>query len=217
MSAASLRLYEATDALEVVREWLEENVETIIAAGGEIPDELAQLIDRAEGDFDTKVERVALFIQERLGQAKLIKEEAKRLSDRAAREERKAETMKRYLLVNLQRANKKKVEGKLVDVRVQANPISIKTELDDEQLAKLSAEQNAFVVSETIVKYSIPAVGVKSAIEIATQLVGKAPEIGSDNYAERAATWLQALHQELASLGVPAGVRIERGHHVRIA
>lgn len=215
MSAVSLRLYEATDALAQVAEWMEEHAQEMIDAGGEIPPALAELIDQAEGDFDTKVERVALFIQERLGQAKLIKDEAKRLADRAAREERKAETMKRYLLVNLQRANKKKVEGQLVDVRIQANPISVKQELTTEQLVALANEECPFVLEQTV--YSLPAAGIQAAVKDAIEIVGKAPDLGADNYSEASALWLQAIHAELAKLGVPAGVRIERGHHVRVA
>jgi hypothetical protein len=215
VSAATLRLYEATDALEQVREWLEEHLDEIAAAGGEIPPALDELLTQAEGDFEKKVERVALFIQERLGQAKIIREEAKRLADRAAREERTAETMKRYLLVNLQRANRKKVEGKLVDVRVQANPVSVKHELTPAQLAELHAEGSLFVLEQTV--YSLPSTAIQVAVKDAIEAIGKAPELGTENYAEEAALWLQALHAELGQIGVPAGVRIERGHHVRIA
>lgn len=212
--AASLTLYEATDALGVVREWLDAHEDEIIAGGGEIPPALAELIDQAEGDFDRKVERVGLFIQERLGQAQMVRAEAARLATRAAQIDKQAETMKRYLLQNLMRANRKKVEGKLLDVRVQANAIAVKQDFTAEQLEQLHRSGCAFTAAQTM--YTLPSSGVQAAVKDALATIGKAPELGSDNYAEASALWLQMVHEELAKAGVPAGVRIERGHHVRL-
>ena len=215
MSAATLRLYEATDALDVVREWMDEHADEMIAAGGEIPEALSLLLDQAEGDFATKVERVGLFIQERLGQAKMVKDEASRLHARASQIEKQVESLKRYLLLNLMRANRKKVEGKLLDVRVQANAVSVKQDFSAEQLEALHRSGSQFTTAVTV--YSLPSAGIQAAMKDVVEKIGKAPEMGNEQYAEAAALWLQCVHEELTKLGVPAGVRIERGHHVRFA
>lgn len=213
--ATSLRLYEAVDALVVVAEFLDEHADEMIAAGGEIPQALAELIDQAEGDFATKVERVGLFAKERLAQAKMVKAEADSLAARARRLESHAEAMKRYLLLNLQRANRKKVEGKLLDVRVQANAVGFKHELTIEQLQALHADGSPFVVARVVTEYSMPAEGLKAAYQDAIAELGKPPEIGEEDYEAKREAWQAAIAAHLTAEGVPAGVRVERGHHVR--
>lgn len=213
--ATMLRLYEATDALAQVSEWLDEHSDEMIAAGGEIPTALAELIDQAEGDFATKVERVGLFAKERLAQAKMVKAEADSLAARAKRLESQGEAMKRYLLLNLQRANRKKVEGKLLDVRVQANAVGFKHELTPEQLKALHADGSPFVVERVVTEYVLPADGLKAAYQDAIAEVGKPPEIGEDDYEAKREAWQLAVAAFLVEQRVPAGVRVERGFHVR--
>ena len=213
MSAVSLRLYEATDALAQVAEWREEHADEMIAAGGEIPEALSELIDQAEGDFATKVERVGLFAKERLAQAKMVKAEADSLAARAKRLESQGEAMKRYLLLNLVRANRKMVEGKLLDVRVQANPIAFKYTFSPEQLAELQASGCQFTVEQIV--HSLPATGLKAVLDDVIRVIGKAPEIGCDEYDARLEEWQAAVLAELQLHGVPEGIRFERGHHVR--
>src|SRR6185312_4144229 len=134
--SAALRLYECVDDLLTVRDWLDEHAEQVIEAGGDIAalPELAALMDQAEGDFEAKVERVALFILELTRTADAVAEEAKRLTARAARDKKSADALKQYLLLNMQRAECKKVEGKLATVRVQASPAAVHSALTDEDL-----------------------------------------------------------------------------------
>ncbi|HEX5437164.1 MAG TPA: siphovirus Gp157 family protein [Gemmatimonadaceae bacterium] len=122
----ALKLYGTTDALLTVRTWIEEHADEIIAAGGEMPAELAALVDEAEGAFEEKVERVALYIRELLSTAKAVKEEADRLAARARHMERAADGLKGYLLAQLQRADVQKVAGQLVTVRRQKSPPSVR-------------------------------------------------------------------------------------------
>lgn len=139
MSAGALRLYEAVDALETVRAWIYEHEEELLAAGGDLDalPELRDLIDQAEGQFAEKVERVALFIRELLTSAKAVDEEAKRLALRAAHYTKAAESLKAYLKAQLIRADEPKVEGRLVTVRIQANPPAVKHTLDQAALRSL--------------------------------------------------------------------------------
>ncbi len=133
----TLRLYEATDALDVVREWLYEHDDEIRAMEGALPDELAALLHEAEGDFKTKVERVGLFIRELIANANAVKAEEERLSLRRKHYEKSAEGLKGYLLMEMQRAEIPKVEGKLVTVRVQKSPPSVQSSLTPDELRSI--------------------------------------------------------------------------------
>lgn len=119
--ATALKLYEATDALDIVRDWISENEEAIIAAGGEMPRELAELVELAEGQFDQKVERVALYIRELLGTSAAIEMEMDRLGRRAKALSNAADGLKGYLKGELERAGVPSVKGTLVTVRIQRN------------------------------------------------------------------------------------------------
>jgi hypothetical protein len=118
---SGLKLYEATEALLIVDQWLDEHADEIIASGGELPPELAALIDQATAQLEGKVEKVALKVRELLATAGAIALEAKRLSQRAKACENGAEALKAYLKAQLERAGQTKVEGKLATVAIQKN------------------------------------------------------------------------------------------------
>jgi Siphovirus Gp157 len=124
MTASTLKLYEATDAIEIVRDWILEHDEEMRANEGVLPDELAELLAQVEGDFAQKAERVALFVRELLATAKAIKLEEERLSARRKSMENAADRLKRYLETNMLLAEKMRIEGKLVTLRIQKNPPS---------------------------------------------------------------------------------------------
>ena len=138
MSAANVvRLYDRTAALDVIREWIFEHDEEIRAAEGALPDELAELLKQAEGEFEEKAENVALFIRELSGLAKFAKEEADRLAARREHYERSAKGLKDYLHRNLTAAGITKIEGKLCNIGIQKNPPAVKCSLDSWKLAEL--------------------------------------------------------------------------------
>lgn len=117
----SLSLYEATDGLLTVKQWIEEHADEILLNDGELPQALAELIDQAEGDFATKVERVALYIREVIATKAANKAEADRFTQRVKVLENTEKGLKRYLVLCLEAAEKTKVETTLVRVRTQKN------------------------------------------------------------------------------------------------
>lgn len=163
--SAALKFYETVDALLTVREWMDEHAEQIIEAGGDIEalPELAQLVDQAEGDFAEKAERVALFILELTRTADAVAEEAKRLAARAAHGKKSADALKHYLLLNMQRAECKKVDGKLATVRVQASPAAVHSALTDVELADLWARPGNTLVRRIPETYKLDARAVIEA------------------------------------------------------
>lgn len=107
-----LTLYDATDALLTVREWLEESE-------GELTPEIEALLARAEGDFETKCERVALFIREQEAEAAAIEQEVARLALRLKARQRTATNLKAYLQREMERAERVEVKRPLVTLRLQ--------------------------------------------------------------------------------------------------
>lgn len=155
MTASTLKLYEATDAIEIVRDWIFEHDEELRANEGALPDELAELLAKVEGDFNQKAERVALFIREMLATSKAIKEEEERLRGRRKSLDNAGDRLKRYLETNMLATEKMRIEGKLVTLRIQKNPPSciVEREPTQEELAYLE------IVAPQAVAYTPPREG----------------------------------------------------------
>ena len=114
MTSSTLRLYELADAYEQI-------AETLIENGGELTPELAAALDAIEGAFEAKVERVALYVRNLLVTADAADAEAARLAALVHSRRQGAEGLKGYLMVQLDRVQKPKVETPLVVVRIQKN------------------------------------------------------------------------------------------------
>lgn len=142
---ATMKLYEATDAIEIVRDWIFEHDEELRANEGVLPDELAELLAQVEGDFATKAERVALFARELAATGKAIKEEEERLRARRKSMENTVDGLKRYLETNMLIAEKMRIDGKLVTLRIQKNPPHVDGELSQEELCILDMMESPFV------------------------------------------------------------------------
>lgn len=124
-----MKLYEASEALGITDEWLEE-------LGGELTPEMEALLNQAEGDFNTKVENVALKIKALEAEAEAIKTEEARLAARRKARENGARNLKAYLERCLVAAGKEKVNGLLVTVAMQLNPpsVQIADDVDPQEL-----------------------------------------------------------------------------------
>ena len=116
-----MKLYECVTAYQTALDWIDEHPVMLAEAGGEIPHDLAELIDSTEADLNQKVENVALVIRNQQVEADAIKAEASRLADLAASRQRQVDSLKAYLRYEMDRAGVSKVEGALVKVRVQKN------------------------------------------------------------------------------------------------
>lgn len=109
-----LKLWEITEELDAIGE-------ALIEGGGELTPELEARLDALEGEFERKVERIALYVQECNANAAAVKLEADRLTARARAFERKADGLKNYLLFTMKRADWDKLTTPLVSVGVQKN------------------------------------------------------------------------------------------------
>lgn len=78
---------------------------------GEIPEEaVSDTLEGLDGAFDDKAEAVALIVKELEANVCAIKEEAKKLTERAKAKENKAESLRGYLIWAMQSAGKTKLE-----------------------------------------------------------------------------------------------------------
>lgn len=125
----SVSLYERATALATIDVWIEEHADEIVANGGELTPELAQLLEQAEGDLATKLERVTLKVREFVTNAEIAKGTKQAISAQAAamlqRErmwENAAKSLKKYAGMCLEAANLSTIKTTLGAVRIQKNP-----------------------------------------------------------------------------------------------
>lgn len=136
---SSSKLYEIGNARLILDRVLEEN-------DGELTPELETELDELDEAFTEKAERVALFIREQLSRAKGVREERDRLDAIVKRGERAAENLKDYLKRQMERLEKKKIDGVLVTIAIQNNPPSVKTPLNSDELQKHYDKVSDYVV-----------------------------------------------------------------------
>lgn len=97
-----MTLYELSDAIEQFAASVE---------NGEIPEEaIADTLDSMEMDFNTKADGIACIIKDKQARAKAIREESKKQERRAEALENQAESLRKYLSSQMQRAGIMKIE-----------------------------------------------------------------------------------------------------------
>lgn len=83
-------------------EWIEALESAIDTETGELKDmEAYEKFDAISCELDEKLESVSLYIKNVLAEAAAVREEKLKLGDRQAKLERKAESLKRYLMNNM--------------------------------------------------------------------------------------------------------------------
>jgi hypothetical protein len=94
------------------------------------PEVIADTLESLTGDITVKATNVAKFAQNLEYAAKAIDEAAVAMSLRAARFERRAEALRRYLLVNMQASGITKIEATEFTLAIRKNPAAVV--IDDE-------------------------------------------------------------------------------------
>lgn len=86
---------------------------------GEIPEEaVPDTLEGLDGAFDDKAEAVGLIVKELDANVCAMKEEAKKLTERAKSKENKAESLRRYLIWAMQSTGKTKLETPRVSISI---------------------------------------------------------------------------------------------------
>ncbi len=113
--SGSVKLYEHTEAKLYIDSLLAETE-------GEITPEIEQLMDESELALKDKIEAVAARIRELEAFAGAAKTEADRIAKLGKSADAQAESLTRYLLVNMQRASVPKVETPRFKISIRENP-----------------------------------------------------------------------------------------------
>lgn len=110
----TLPLYAINDLRDQVDDLLYES-------DGEITPDIEERLDALAGAFEQKTENIALYIRELEVMREAIKFESMRLAYKAAAKEKAVASLKRYLLIQMERAGVTKVAGPLASVTVAKN------------------------------------------------------------------------------------------------
>lgn len=86
---------------------------------------IADTLEGASGDFETKATNVACFIRNLEASAEQIKAAEKQMADRRKAIENKAEGVRRYLKDNMQRCGITKIECSYFALSLKKNPPSV--------------------------------------------------------------------------------------------
>ncbi len=138
MTMPRVTLYEIADLKGLIDEALEES-------GGELTPEIEASLNEWDEKFADKAERVALYICEVESKADACRTAAKNLTTRAASFDRRVDSLKQYLLNQMEKVGKTKIEGVLKTVAIQKNPPSVVGELDGMALDDLDTACSPFV------------------------------------------------------------------------
>lgn len=204
------KLYDLASEYEAILQWLDANEDALEAAGGEIPPELADRLDEIEVAFDEKVERVALMVRTLDARSKVARSEADRLSALARSYGNARDSLKSYLMLQLRKAGKRRVEGGLAKVWVQVNgACSVRPKDPSHPPADYAVVQ---VLDRLPVMYWE---AIRKVLEVA-KIPVPAHELGFD--ATQAIADLKAKSALPSGAGVHevGALVIERGEHVRI-
>lgn len=119
-------------------------------------------LDGIEQAFDSKAENIAVYIKNLTSDIAELNAEEKALKDRRQAKERKADSLKRYLLDCMQKTDRKKIDKPKAVIRVRNNAESVC--ITDEQAFIDWAMQN----DDTLLKYADPEIkknSVKSLLQ----------------------------------------------------
>lgn len=97
-----------------------------LAESDDIPAEtIANTLEAIEGELEEKAVNVAAFTRNLDASAKAIREAAAGMLERAERLERRAESIRAYLLFNMQAAGISKIECPFFKIAVRKNPPAV--------------------------------------------------------------------------------------------
>lgn len=113
----NIKLYELTEQYRSLE---------ILGASEDLPAEVIRdTLDALEGDVKAKSVNVGLFIRNLESTAEAIEEAAKAMKERADRAKKRAESLKDYLLFNMQACGITKIESEYFTLNVRNNPASV--------------------------------------------------------------------------------------------
>lgn len=94
---------------------------------GEVPEDiLKESLNSVEEEFEEKANNIAKLVKTEKAEVMALKEEIKRLTNRAKAKENNSKNLQKYLEENMIMAGKEKFKTTLFSFNIQANPKSLK-------------------------------------------------------------------------------------------
>lgn len=127
-------------------------------------------LDGMEQEFNLKAENTALYIKELNAKADALKQEEKKLAERRKSYERRAASLKDYLMRNMMQMHLNKVDGIRARITIRNNPVSL--QIQDESAVIQFLEQSG---RGDLLKYAKPELKkaeIKSFLQSGGQLEG---------------------------------------------
>jgi hypothetical protein len=118
----------ATPLYQLVR--YQHELEALADSGDVPPEQIADTLEALEGDINEKAVNVAAFTQNLEATAQAVREAGKAMLSRADRIEKRAESIRAYLLFNMQAAGVSKIECPWFTLSTRKNPPAVV--IDDE-------------------------------------------------------------------------------------
>ena len=124
-------------------------------------------LESIEGEFDMKAENIAVFIKQIKAEADMLKAEEQSLRKRRQTKERQIDSLKTYLLTQMQEIGKSKIDTQKALISLRNNAPSLV--VDDELSFIKWAEEN----NDDLLKYSMPEIrknDVKKAVKAGDEI-----------------------------------------------
>lgn len=133
------------------------------------PEMIADTLDGIEWELEAKVEQILAVCKNELADAEALKEEARRLIDRAKASENRVVSLKEYVARSLEAAGKKSMKAGLHQVTVRAPSKSV-------EITDVNAIPPDFVEYETTIKPD--KLAIKHKIEAGIDIPGAQLKVG---------------------------------------
>lgn len=107
-------------------------------------------LEGIEGEFDEKVESIAVYIKQLAAEAKALKAEKAAIAKRQSQKEKSVENLKAYLLNSMKAINREKIDMPKAIVSIKSNAPSL---IVDDEIGFIKwAQKN----NDELLKYSMP-------------------------------------------------------------
>ncbi|KHS76987.1 prophage protein [Pectobacterium brasiliense] len=133
------------------------------------PDIIADTLDGIEWELEAKVEQILAICKNESAYADMLKEESKKLSERAKATENRVTRMKDYVASSLETAGKKSLKAGVHQVSIRAPGKSV-------EITDASAIPAQFVEYDTVIKPD--KLAIKHQIEAGIEVPGAIIKIG---------------------------------------
>lgn len=140
-----------------------------LSESGMEPELIADTLDGIEWELEAKVEQILAVCKNEQAYADMLKEESKRLSERARAAENRVSSMKDYVASSLETAGKKSLKAGIHQVSIRAPSKSV-------EITDASAIPPEFVEYDTVIKPD--KLAIKHQIEAGNAIPGAQIKVG---------------------------------------